>query len=72
MVFNPAVDALRRKEAAFIPLAGAPVHQYFQGLIDGFNGIDMKAALGGGLYDIMAQHQVFDIGVRDQDTLITG
>ena len=64
-----AVDGILREIAAFIRFSSGGAHQQLDALADVCDGIDMEHALLHCLHDFIAEHQLPDIGCRDDNAL---
>jgi len=69
--FNPTANPMSR--LATMSFAGREsANQDCDSFSDGFDRVDMKLALGHGLYDLAALDQMTHVGGRDQHALIAG
>ena len=71
-ILRAAVYAAGRKCAVGLPLARFKPRQQRNPLVDGGDRIDREASILAGFNDVLAQHQVLDVGVRDQYALRSG
>lgn len=63
---HPPIKRFRRISPLFINNTRFHIGQQFQRLINGTDGIDVELTGLGGVDDIPAQHQVFDVGGGDE------
>lgn len=71
-LLHPIIEGAGRVLPVCVAFAGWDAGQEFNAFIDGVDGIDIKFPPGHSMDDIPAQHQMLQIGARDDHALITG